>query len=164
MPTGRLRACNSKEPCNKQLMNLECLDFTGKSQTSPLPYWTRYRSVNKGRSRFKIFPYRPHFRLASSIYIVYLTISSSVIANLSLGNTTGDRNFRDPRFSNHHALQTRLFFLLRNGKKVFLSSYRNTSKSVAEREMLSVCKAWSTAVLLRLSNIFYFAFVPPLNI
>ena len=29
----------------------------------------------------------------------------SIIANLSLGNTTGNCNLRDPRFSNKHALQ-----------------------------------------------------------
>lgn len=50
--------------------------------------------------------------------LVYLNISSSVIANLSLGNTTGDRNLRDPRFSNQHALQTKLFFLFKKWKKV----------------------------------------------
>ena len=46
----------SKEPYNKQLINLERSVSTGKSQTSALPYWPRYRSVNAARSRSEIFP------------------------------------------------------------------------------------------------------------
>jgi len=38
----------SKKPYNKQLINLKHLVFTGKSQTSALPY--------TARSRFEIFP------------------------------------------------------------------------------------------------------------
>jgi len=40
MPMGRLQACKnqSKKPYNKQLINLKCLVFTGKSQTLAFPY------------------------------------------------------------------------------------------------------------------------------
>ena len=38
-----------KRPYNKQLINLVRLVITGKSQTSALMYWPRYRSVNTSR-------------------------------------------------------------------------------------------------------------------
>jgi len=55
MPRDRLLACRSqaKKPFNKQLINLGV--FTGKSQTSAMPYLSHYLSVNVARSRSEIF-------------------------------------------------------------------------------------------------------------
>ena len=46
----------SKKRYNKQLINLDCSVFTGKSQASALPYWSCYHLVNATRFRFEIFP------------------------------------------------------------------------------------------------------------
>ena len=43
-----------KRPHNKYLINLVRSVITGKSQTSALIYWPRYRSVNTSRSRSEI--------------------------------------------------------------------------------------------------------------
>lgn len=52
MPWWRLQACRGKPPYNKQLITLERSVF---GDTSTLPYWPHYRSVNAAWSRFEIF-------------------------------------------------------------------------------------------------------------
>ena len=58
-PTSRLRACKGQAKSkilNNFIINLERWVFTGKSQSSALPYWPRCRSVNTARFRSEIFP------------------------------------------------------------------------------------------------------------
>ena len=74
---------------------------------------------------FSVNWYRMRHRTREMLdVLIYLILTEhSVIANLSLGNTTGNCNLRDPRFSNQHTLRPNYFLL---NKLCSMFFYRNS--------------------------------------